>query len=249
MLISGPPGIGKTTTAHLACEQAGFDKMELNASDTRSKKALNERIRDILNNTSLFGGVQTRRAASRMQAFIMDECDGMSAGDRGGIAELIQLIKKTKSPIICICNDRANPKVRSLANYCLDLKFRRPDARQIVPRIKMIAEREDITLDLNVIEELVASTQGDVRQILNALGAHALTQRQMTFDESKAVFGKDIDQGPFDAAATLLSSGYDRCKTMGEKLELFFVDDGLMPLMIYVLFVVFIICVGESYQG
>lgn len=55
----------------------------------------------------------------------MDEVDGMSAGDRGGMAELIQLIKKTKIPIICICNDRSSPKVRSLANYCLDLRFRR----------------------------------------------------------------------------------------------------------------------------
>lgn len=56
---------------------------------------------------------------------IMDEVDGMSSGDRGGIAELILLIKKSKVPIICICNDRANPKVRNLANYCLDLRYRR----------------------------------------------------------------------------------------------------------------------------
>jgi replication factor C subunit 1 len=56
---------------------------------------------------------------------IMDEVDGMSAGDRGGMQELISLIKETKIPIICICNDRASPKVKSLANYCLDLRFRR----------------------------------------------------------------------------------------------------------------------------
>ncbi len=38
----------------------------------------------------------------------MDEVDGMSSGDRGGIAAIIQLIKTTKVPIICICNDRSN---------------------------------------------------------------------------------------------------------------------------------------------
>jgi replication factor C subunit 1 len=36
----------------------------------------------------------------------MDEVDGVGAGDRGGIAALIQVIKATKTPIICICNDR-----------------------------------------------------------------------------------------------------------------------------------------------
>lgn len=35
----------------------------------------------------------------------MDEVDGMSSGDRGGNAAIIQILKKTKMPIICICND------------------------------------------------------------------------------------------------------------------------------------------------
>ena len=53
----------------------------------------------------------------------MDECDGVGMGDRGGMQALIQIIKDTKSPIICICNDRQSAKVKSLANYCYDLKF------------------------------------------------------------------------------------------------------------------------------
>jgi len=36
----------------------------------------------------------------------MDEVDGVGAGDRGGVNALIQVIKLTKTPIICICNDR-----------------------------------------------------------------------------------------------------------------------------------------------
>lgn len=36
----------------------------------------------------------------------MDEVDGVGSGDRGGIAALISVIKLTKTPIICICNDR-----------------------------------------------------------------------------------------------------------------------------------------------
>lgn len=47
------------------------------------------------------------------------------------VAELIQMIKRTKIPIICICNDRQSTKVRSLANHCFDLRFHRPRAEQI----------------------------------------------------------------------------------------------------------------------
>jgi replication factor C subunit 1 len=38
VLITGPPGIGKTTSAHLCAGLAGFTPIELNASDARSKK-------------------------------------------------------------------------------------------------------------------------------------------------------------------------------------------------------------------
>ena len=63
----------------------------------------------------------------------MDEVDGMAGNDdRGGNQALIQMIKSTKTPIFCVCNDRQNPKVfyifqvRSLANSCYDKKFQRP---------------------------------------------------------------------------------------------------------------------------
>ncbi len=38
VLITGPPGIGKTTSAHLCAKLAGYTPIELNASDARSKK-------------------------------------------------------------------------------------------------------------------------------------------------------------------------------------------------------------------
>ena len=37
VLISGPPGIGKTSAAKIVCHALGFDVMEVNASDTRGK--------------------------------------------------------------------------------------------------------------------------------------------------------------------------------------------------------------------
>jgi replication factor C subunit 1 len=62
----------------------------------------------------------------------MDEVDGMAGNeDRGGMQELIQLIKSCRVPVICMCNDRHHPKIRSLTNYCFDLQFSRPRVEQI----------------------------------------------------------------------------------------------------------------------
>lgn len=45
-LLSGPPGIGKTTTATLVAKEAGYTFIELNASDSRSKKLLDKVLGD-----------------------------------------------------------------------------------------------------------------------------------------------------------------------------------------------------------
>jgi replication factor C subunit 1 len=78
----------------------------------------------------------------------MDEVDGMSGNDdRGGNAALIQMIKDTKTPIICVCNDRQNTKVRSLANHCYDKKFQRPTKQQIAKRVLEIGRAGNFITD------------------------------------------------------------------------------------------------------
>ena len=51
-----------------------------------------------------------------------------------------QIIKNSRVPIICIANDGYNQKIKSLKNYCLELKFAKPMHTMVVKRLKMIAE-------------------------------------------------------------------------------------------------------------
>ena len=44
--MSGPPGIGKTTTAHLVAKELGYDVFELNASEKRSMLRIRELLKD-----------------------------------------------------------------------------------------------------------------------------------------------------------------------------------------------------------
>lgn len=39
-LISGPPGIGKTSAVKLVAAELGYDTCEMNASDARNKSSL-----------------------------------------------------------------------------------------------------------------------------------------------------------------------------------------------------------------
>ena len=52
-LLSGPPGVGKTTSASLVCQEKGFTYIELNASDARNKKTLQETVKDALANCDI----------------------------------------------------------------------------------------------------------------------------------------------------------------------------------------------------
>ena len=45
-LLSGPPGIGKTTSATLVCKSLGYGVVELNASDKRNMAAVRELLQD-----------------------------------------------------------------------------------------------------------------------------------------------------------------------------------------------------------
>lgn len=79
----------------------------------------------------------------------------MSSGDRGGIISIIDLIKKTKIPIICICNDRQSSKIRSLAAHCYDIKFQKPEKFKIVKRLESILKIEGAQYDVKALDTLV----------------------------------------------------------------------------------------------
>lgn len=72
-------GIGKTTLATVVAKSLGYGLLELNASDTRSKKTLDEELSDVVLSKAI--GLKME---SKKRVVIMDEVDGMGAGDRGG---------------------------------------------------------------------------------------------------------------------------------------------------------------------
>ncbi|KAJ7265994.1 replication factor RFC1 C terminal domain-containing protein [Mycena haematopus] len=241
VLITGPPGIGKTTSAHMVAKLEGFTPIELNASDARSKKLVENGMN--VNNTSLDGYIAGSRERDGVQVtdrtvLIMDEVDGMSAGDRGGVGALNAMIKKSKVPIICIANDRTAQKLKPLIASTFSLPFSRPPANLIRSRLMTIAFKEKMQIPANVIDQLVAGSQSDIRQVLNMLSTWRLSSNTMNFDEGQTLAKmneKYTIMSPFDITSKMLGpymfSATSR-QSLGDKMELYFQDHSFMPLFI-----------------
>lgn len=242
-LISGPPGIGKTTAAHLVAKELGFDILEKNASDVRSKSLLNSTVKSVLNNTSVVGFFKHQHDAEhdvneKRFCLIMDEVDGMSSGDHGGAGALSAFCRITKMPMILICNDKSLPKMRTFDKVTFDLPFRRPTEVEMRSRLLTIALREQLKLDPTVIGQLVQATGNDIRQIINLMSTVSKTQKQIGHSNSKEIansWKKHTALKPFEITQQMLGGSLfnpNSGSTLNDKIDLYFNDIDFTPLMI-----------------
>ena len=233
-IISGPPGIGKTSSVRVLTKNKGYRAFELNASDKRNKDTINNSVGFLMNNTTLsLNDIST----NTKNIIIMDEVDGMAGNeDKGGIKALIDIVKKTKVPIIFICNDIYSPKLKSLLNYCYDIRFNRPDKRQIVFRLLDICKKEGVFVDNQTLTYIVENFGNDIRQTINYLDLCSRTKRNVNdIKKNCEEFKKDksITVGSFDISKILLNRNETSKLNFSQKLDLFFVDFDLIPNMIF----------------
>jgi replication factor C subunit 1 len=242
VMIHGPPGIGKTTAAHLVAKLEGYDIVESNASDTRSKKLIENSLKGVLSTTSLMGyfssGAEAVEEGKKKLVLIMDEVDGLSAGDRGGVGAIAAVAKKSQIPMILICNERKQPKMKPFDFITYDLGFRRPTTDMIRGRIATIAYREGLKMPAPVLNALIEGTGADIRQVINMISTSKLDDATMSFEDSKDMskaWEKHIILKPWDMVGKILNGAMFNAankSTLNDKQELYFNDHDFAPLML-----------------
>lgn len=221
-ILSGQPGVGKSTAATLVALYCGYKPLELNASDTRSKKSLTEDFADIFDNKAL-----DLKEKSDPICLIFDEVDGMSAGDRGGLQELTKFVDNAVNPVICICNDRGNRKLDTLAKRAVDIKFSVPTDSEVASRLKYVCEQEKMDVSDEVLLKIAENSHGDFRHAINTLQFWTPT----SFNESSATTSAKVIPiiDVVDATSTIFKPSTE----FEKRFDCFFVDYGMVPLYVH----------------
>jgi chromosome transmission fidelity protein 18 len=177
LLLAGPPGLGKTTLAHVIAHHCGYNVVEINASDDRTSDAFKNKVASALQVQAVFG-------ERRPNLIVIDEIDGASAastGEQSFINMLLKVIQqsapqkgKAKSngtlrPIICICNDPNTPILRALKAEAQVFYVKPPEAQTLAKRLTDICTWEGLKVEFHAMLSLCHLAKCDVRSAINNL--------------------------------------------------------------------------------
>jgi replication factor C subunit 1 len=208
VILHGPPSTGKTLCANIISKENGYYTVEYNGSDIRSKNNLEKEITENQNNKTIQSFFIKKK-----KIIIMEDIDSLN--ERGSITELVNILKKTISPIIFICNE-ITKELKTLSSYCLKLKFYKPKNEIIIPWIKNILTNEKIKI--KSINQFIENSNYDIRQMLIKLDMKCNLNINIDTDDS------DI----FQNTIKLLNEKND----INLNSNLYFSDSFIMPLMI-----------------
>jgi len=177
VLLTGPPGLGKTTMAVCILKHYGYDVKEFNASDIRTKSQIQNSLYKLI----YMKRVQTQKPIG----IVMDEIDGMSGGKNGGLSELTRYVNPNRGqgnkrkedrikeiklpPIICIRNNANEKKLQEFKKDCLELVFKTASNESLLELLNRISKSEDLKLSEDAKQLILEYAQGDYRRLINYL--------------------------------------------------------------------------------
>lgn len=165
-IISGMPGIGKTTSilclARQLLGEAAYKEavLELNASDERGIDVVRNRIK-------AFAQKKVTLPQGRHKLVILDEADSMTSGAQQALRRTMEIYSAT-TRFAFACN-ASNKIIEPLQSRCAILRYARLTDAQVVARLLAIAEAEKVEHTDDGLAALVFSAEGDMRQAINNL--------------------------------------------------------------------------------
>ncbi|KAI9026782.1 P-loop containing nucleoside triphosphate hydrolase protein [Hyaloraphidium curvatum] len=165
IIISGPPGIGKTTSilclAHELLGPAYRDAViELNASDDRGIDVVRNKIK-------MFAQRKVTLPAGRHKIVILDEADSMTSGAQQALRRTMELYSST-TRFALACN-LSSKIIEPIQSRCAILRYGRLSDKQLAKRLTEICAFEGVKYTPEGLEALIFTAEGDMRQAVNNL--------------------------------------------------------------------------------
>ena len=175
LILSGPPGIGKSTLAHTLTKVGDYEILEVNASDVRNKDQIEKIIGGASEQMSLF---------NREKIILIDEIDGLSGkNDRGGVQAIAAILPKAKHAVIITTNDAYDSKLKSIKKLATIIDLNKVQNNHIRNILKKICEEENIDHSEEELNELILKASGDLRAAINDLQAHSAINNKIDLGE------------------------------------------------------------------
>ena len=173
MLLSGPPGIGKTTVAKALCNQLGADYYVINGSDE------GRFLDTVRTNAKNFASTVSLTSDSKHKVIIIDEADNTTSDVQLLLRASIEEFSKN-CRFIFTCNYK-NKIIDPLHSRCsvVDFSVNKKDkptiAAQFFTRLNSILEEEKVEADKKVLAELINKHFPDWRRVLNECQRYAVS--------------------------------------------------------------------------
>uniref|UniRef100_A0A060T9W1 Replication factor C subunit 4 n=1 Tax=Blastobotrys adeninivorans TaxID=409370 RepID=A0A060T9W1_BLAAD len=166
MIISGSPGVGKTTSVLCLARTLLGDEvysdavLELNASDERGIDVVRGRIK-------AFAQKKVVLPPGRHKIVILDEADSMTPGAQQALRRTMEIYSNT-TRFAFACN-QSSKIIEPLQSRCAILRYARLSDEQVLQRLLQVIEAEKVEYGDDGLSALVFTSEGDMRQALNNL--------------------------------------------------------------------------------
>jgi replication factor C large subunit len=211
VLLYGPAGVGKTALVNAASNQFNFTIIEMNASDTRTKKAINK----VGKPATSFIALDKFSSESKGNMLFLDEVDGVfGQQDRGGIKAIINIVKKSLIPVVMAANNTEKRKLRPLKKVCKLIRFQPIRIPLIINTLREICENENIKPEFEALERIAQNSLGDLRSAINDLQITAEGKKILTLRDTIYLATRNKDISMYDTLKGVFSAESPREASM-----------------------------------